>query len=58
MQKTKIIFPQLHTQRWGYNDLERRKGDLCRFIKYGCNFMDAMLLMESIKFMPLPKGSH
>ena len=48
----------IHTQRWGYNDLQRRQEDLCQFIKYGCNFMDAMLLMESIKFMPLPIHSH
>jgi hypothetical protein len=51
-------FPQLHTTKWGNNDLQRRKEDMCLFLSQNCNFPSLIKLMQHIKMMPLPLHSH
>lgn len=51
-------FPQKHTAKWGVNDLERRKDDLCIFLSQSCNFPSLVDLMQKINKMPLPLHSH
>jgi hypothetical protein len=55
-------FPQLHTQRWGFNDLERRKKDLCFFLSMPCGNLSSPIrfftIMEKISFIPLPFRGH
>jgi hypothetical protein len=58
-------FPQIHTQRWGFNELERRKKDLCNFVSHTCivevvevcpNIL--VKVVQSIKHVPLPIKGH
>lgn len=56
-------FPKQHDRRDGFNDLERRKMDLCKLTQACCPAHDCakeplFSLMERISFIPLPKGSH
>nr|MBP6314196.1 hypothetical protein [Chitinophagaceae bacterium] len=51
-------FPQQHSARNGFNDLERRKIDLCKFINLNCNGSDVIGLMANIIFTPFPLGGH
>lgn len=62
---TSGIFPLLHDKKWGYNDLLRRKNDLCTFLINGCNGVvgqqnnpSSMSLIRSIAFVSLPLASH
>lgn len=58
-------YPQLHTQRWGFNDLKRRQTDLCDFIKLPCsglvgsgNTSTTLPMLKLISFIPFPLGAH
>jgi hypothetical protein len=58
-------FPQEHTKRWGFNDLERRLIDLCSFLKTPCSSTNGgdnptplFSLFKAIGFVPLPSHSH
>jgi hypothetical protein len=58
-------FPQEHTKRWGFNDLERRLIDLCSFLKTPCagssngdGQTPLFYIMKAISFVPLPLHSH
>ena len=51
-------FPQRHNTKWGNNDLQRRKEDMCLFLSQNCNFPSLIKLMQHIKMMPLPLHSH
>lgn len=57
-------FPYLHDQKWGYNDLLRRKNLLCLFLNSSCNGtgseleFTALNLMANLSFVPLPLGAH
>ncbi len=52
---------------WGFNDLERRKIDLCHFLNSSCGGIfaevdhirsTAFRLADVVQFSPFPKGSH
>jgi len=55
-------FPQLHKKRWGFNDLQRRQDDLCRFLKTNCNGSIHQLavfdILQSIGLIAFPLGGH
>lgn len=56
-------FPYLSNKKWGYNDLERRKKDLCMFVNSNCSGSGTISngtfeLMKIIVFQPFPLGSH
>jgi len=46
--------------RWGYNDLERRKNDMCSFLSSCCNctFSIGEAVIKNVFFVPLPVASH
>ena len=56
------VFPYNHEKRDGFNDLERRKMDLCNLADGCCDkFCDDNLLMDALKevtFIPLPAHGH
>lgn len=43
--------------RWGYNDLKRRKDDLCQLMGLDCSG-GVLGLLKAVKHQPLPAGSH
>ena len=53
---------ELNNKRDGFNDLERRKNDLCSLANGCCDkFCDDNLLMDALKeatFIPLPTHGH
>lgn len=56
-------FPFLSSKKWGYNDLERRKKDLCLFVNSNCSGSGTISngtfeLMKMIIFNPFPLASH
>lgn len=56
-------FPKAHEHRIGFNELERRKEDLCLLANSCClGFVacseDLMQLVQQMDFVPLPKGGH
>jgi hypothetical protein len=54
-------FPYIDDQKWGYNDLERRKKDLCLFLNTNCSgftINGTTELMQLISFTPFPLASH
>jgi len=51
-------FPQIHTKRWGYNDLQRRQEDLCLFLSQSCTGPTIIHVMQHIFLMPQPLHSH
>lgn len=53
-------FPFLMDQKWGYNDLARRKQSLCSFLNSNCSGLtfNALRLMAVISEVPLPLGAH
>jgi hypothetical protein len=63
-------FPQIHTKKWRFNDLQRRQDDLCSFIQTPCSNggnnggstgngnIPLFVLMKSISFIPMPLHSH
>ena len=51
-------FPQIHTKRWGFNDLERRKSLLCGLTQLPCVNGTLIELLGSIVYLPLPTNSH
>jgi hypothetical protein len=51
-------FPQIHTQQWGYNDLQRRQEDLCLFLSQSCTGPTIIHVMQHIFLIPLPLHSH
>lgn len=58
-------FPYRDGQKWGYNDLQRRKNGLCAFLVNGCtgilgeqNNPSSISLIRSIAFIPLPLAGH
>lgn len=56
-------FPFLSSKKWGYNDLERRKKDLCLFVNSNCSGSGTISngtfeLMKMIVFNPFPLASH
>lgn len=44
--------------RFGYNDLLRRRDDLCSLVNSPCETLSIFPLMTNIKFIPLPLGGH
>jgi hypothetical protein len=57
-------FPQIHDSKNGFNELERRRIDLCKFVNTPCiwdnnsNQIDIVYGMESILMSPLPFKGH
>lgn len=56
-------YPQLHYQRWGFNDLDRRQKDLCDLIRLPCGVADGGVvpifsIMRRALFLPLPLKGH
>jgi hypothetical protein len=56
---------QLHTQKWGFNDLERRKRHLCSLLSKTCKPKSASIdgveiidLLSEMIMMPLPVKGH
>lgn len=49
-------------KKWGYNDLERRKNDMCRLMKLHCSDVVAgtrvINVMGAVAFNPFPVASH
>ncbi len=44
---------------WSFNDLERRKQDLCQFLLSSCSpFSTTFALAKAVTFQPMEKGSH
>lgn len=48
------------TMLFGYNDLERRRQDLCNLVNSDCELLEAPVikLMKQLTFNVLPKGAH
>jgi hypothetical protein len=58
-------FPQIHDRKNGFNELERRSADLCRFVNGPCSWydnttqqIDLTAAMQSIGTIPLPFKGH
>jgi len=51
-------FPQLHDQKYGYNELENRQMDLCLLTNTTCNAGGVFDVLGSIGFSPLPFRGH
>ncbi|MBK8144197.1 MAG: hypothetical protein IPK62_03940 [Bacteroidetes bacterium] len=57
-------YPKLHDQKWGFNDLERRKKDLCILLSMSYNGpantipAHTLQLVALTDFIPLPQGAH
>lgn len=57
---TDAPFPQVHGQKYGYNELENRQMDLCLLTSEGCNDGSGGVfsLVATISFIPLPLNGH
>ncbi|MGB1294583.1 MAG: hypothetical protein ACPG6V_03825 [Flavobacteriales bacterium] len=54
-------FPQIHDNRKGFNELEKRKEDLCLILSNDCsNDVNHNLfrVMSTVRFIPLPEHGH
>lgn len=54
-------FPIISNQKWGFNDLLRRRNDLCDFVNNDCAGPGPDLvvkLVALVRFVPLPEASH
>lgn len=57
-------FPQNHTQRWGFNELEERKQKLCLLVNTQCGFEGSadhkrvLNILTMINHIPKPFRSH
>jgi hypothetical protein len=56
---------EVHTQKWGFNDLERRKRHLCNLLSKTCKPKSASIdgveiidLLSEMIMMPLPVKGH
>lgn len=57
--------PQLHTKKWGFNELLHRQMDLCSLVNIPCdgtigtaNSSSTLSLLKLINFIPFPLGAH
>lgn len=51
-------FPQIHTKRYGFNELENRQLDLCLLTSTSCHSGGVFDILAGIDFVPLPFHGH